>query len=350
MGLATKVHSSFWSDEDVGKLSAQEKLAALWVITNKDMNNIGFLKASRRQFEFDTGLPVKALEGACKGLARGFVFEESTGSIGILSVNYVHYQFGDVAFNHKNLIVKNLVRLFDQLSEVMRQAIVDRYEGLASIVRSGSYAGISGFQSPLQAPYKGNTSPLQAPYKPLEGDRKDTEQSRAEQSLGSVPEGVQGEGHFPEVTSLANGMGKLRWDLAQQCLQFLNTKSGAAFLETQATLHEIALRLYEVNQDVEGVKAMVERQVGLWAGDARMRNYLRPATLFGPKFAEYYGQRSLALAPAGGPERMKELEGLIERSRANPQSVYHSVQATPQELAQLREWRRELQAHKKTAA
>lgn len=343
MALSTKLHSSFWSDEDVGKLDAAEKLAVVWVLTNRDMNNIGFVKVSRRQFEFDTGLQSKALEGALKGLARGFVIEEQNGGLGVLSLNYVRYQFGDVAFNTKNLLFKNLLRLAAELSEGMREALLSRYEGLAR-----------GFQNSFSG-----ISPLQAPSYPLEGSR--AEQSRAEQSrdlkgghggatsvAATAPGGAgQWETATESAESLyhvehpaAAGSG-LRFDLAEELLKFLNGKTGANFPCSPGSLHQVALVLQGVGQDLAGAKRMVERQVSLWGKDEKMKTFLRPSTLFGEKFGEYFGQRDLPVN-RNGWERAEELRDLIQKSRANRESVYHRPDATTEEKEQLKVWRKEL--------
>ena len=64
-------------------------------------------------------------------------------------------------------------------------------------------------------------------------------------------------------------------------------------------LREIALRVREVAGDVNGVALMIERQCALWKSDPHMERYLRPATLFGDKFHEYFGQRGLAVLVSG---------------------------------------------------
>lgn len=348
MALATKIHSSYWSDEDVGRLSADQKLAVLWVLTNKETSNCGFLKASRRQFAFETGLTAEVLEGALKDLARSFVVEEKNGSLEILALNYIAYQFSDRALCGKNNIIKHLQRLIGSLPEVMRARLLDRYKDLASPFQNGAHSG----------------SPLQAPYKDLASPQSRAEQHRAEQSTeGGVgesspvsrsknvvevatrevkPDGLDGQYALEE---------RLRYALAERVLATLNRESGATFVPTPAVLWEVARRLLEVNQDVEGVERMVRRQVELWSRDPKMRQYLRPATLFAEqKFHDYYGQRDLEL-PAStdfGAEnpaaRRAALQAKIDKSPANRGSVYHRADATEEEKTQLKKWRAELAA------
>jgi uncharacterized phage protein (TIGR02220 family) len=377
MALSTKISSSFWSDEDVGALTPDQKLAILWVLTNKDMNNAGFLKASRRQFEFDTALTVKSLQGACKVLARSFLCEEQNGSVAILALGYIKYQFSDRALSGKNHIVKHLCGLIRDLPEVFQVAILNRYKDLASPFE----AFVSG-GSPLQAPYKGHISP-----------QSRAEQSRVEQSTGGAggarPHGALGAAATAATAAGGNtdGHGQTRTDtgagspacgianartaeplyavevathraepvesgllnrpmtqleltkLARGLIDFLNAQSGATYIAPPEVLGEVAARLEEVHGDVSGVRQMIERQVALWSADPAMRQYLRPSTLFGRKFHDYYGQRAFPAENKKGAPTKAELMALIEQSPANRESVYYRKDCTEEDKRNLKKWR-----------
>ena len=139
---------------------------------------------------------------------------------------------------------------------------------------------------------------------------------------------------------------KLPYAQAQEALEFLNSESGATFLPTHATLYEAALRLHEVNRDLDGVKKMIARQVALWSRSPKMRHFLRPATLFDSrKFHDYYGQREMPVESRGeldGPDRRKQLQEAIDKSPANRESVYHRADCGEQEKEQLKKWRADL--------
>ena len=87
---------------------------------------------------------------------------------------------------------------------------------------------------------------------------------------------------------------------AAVALQYLNVKSGRKFRETPVNLGFIEARLKESGVDLAGVKVMIDRQVLRWKGDAKMEEYIRPATLFNKvKFDGYYAAKDLAVtAPA----------------------------------------------------
>ena len=281
MALATKIRSSFWSDDDIGNLEPNQKLAVLWVLTNKEINNVGFLKVSKRQFEFDTKLPVSALEGALKGLGRSFVVSCSGGGLNVLAVNFVEYQFGDQAQTEKNLITKNLCKLTMGLEEAFQEAILKRYPALARVFRVLYLPS-----SPMEA----HSSPIQAPYKVQE-------QSRAEQSRASF-----------------GGDGGTDYDLASAAVAELNRLTGSKFNPPLHELDAVVGRLLEVNRDLPGIKKMLARQVALWGADPKARSWLKPGTLFGGNFHDYYGQRDLAVPlknAAGGRQTAGRSRGEV---------------------------------------
>ncbi len=81
---------------------------------------------------------------------------------------------------------------------------------------------------------------------------------------------------------------------AQIILDHLNDKAGRGYKAVKVNIDLIAARLREGNT-VDECKAVIDAKVAEWAHDPRMRDYLRPETLFGAtKFAGYVGQLSSA--------------------------------------------------------
>lgn len=143
---------------------------------------------------------------------------------------------------------------------------------------------------------------------------------------------------------------KPRYDLALEVVCHLGKKTGQDFSRAnQGVLMEPALRLHEVNYDVEGVKRMIDRQVASWSGNARMAEYLRPKTLFeSVNFHNYYAARDVAIQPGANrgdvEARRKVLQEQIDTCRANKQSTWFSPEHTPEEANNLKKWRAELGA------
>lgn len=77
---------------------------------------------------------------------------------------------------------------------------------------------------------------------------------------------------------------------ARAVLDWLNRKASKNFPPTEPTLRLIEARLHEGVHDWQ-LKAIVSSKVDAWAGDPKMREYLRPKTLFNAtNTANYLGE------------------------------------------------------------
>jgi uncharacterized phage protein (TIGR02220 family) len=83
-----------------------------------------------------------------------------------------------------------------------------------------------------------------------------------------------------------------KYDDARVVLKFLSQKTGKDFREVESNLKVINARMSEPDVTVDGIKQMIARQCKLWGNDEKMREFLRPSTLFGKeKFDGYYAAR-----------------------------------------------------------
>lgn len=118
---------------------------------------------------------------------------------------------------------------------------------------------------------------------------------------GNGRERTEGKGTPPAVCAAEAKVGTE----ARIVLHYLNERSGRHFREVGQNLPMIQARLNEPEVTVEGVKQMIDRQVGKWKGDSRMEDYLRPETLFGKqKFDAYYAAKDQPITPHG-----KDIQG-----------------------------------------
>jgi len=330
MATSCKIPPSFWTEDDIGRLLPEEKLALLWIVTNAEHNNVGYLRVSRRQFQFETGSALAALDGAMRKLAKRLLVEEDGDELAVLWLDYVQWNFGDSVAGGRSYMFRNLCRLTARLSPAMKSSLVNRYPALEQPLGDQDRPLLESWAKPIEAPSTPSNAIQQhsIPLSGVEADRE--EKSREEKST----EGGTGE------TGALDRPG-LRYDLAEGLVRRLNGVAGTHFLATPAMLFEIASRLAETGNELAGVEAMVDRQAALWKGDPKMAAFLRPATLFGEKFGDYYGQRELPLPKIGKLNRAA-LEEKIATSPANAQSVYHRQDATDEEKAQLKQWRKQL--------
>ena len=77
---------------------------------------------------------------------------------------------------------------------------------------------------------------------------------------------------------------------AIRVIEFLNQKTGKAYRPVPANLEKVMARLKDGATE-QDCKSIIARKVRDWQTDDKMREYLRPATLFNrEKFAQYQGQ------------------------------------------------------------
>lgn len=84
---------------------------------------------------------------------------------------------------------------------------------------------------------------------------------------------------------------------AKRLIAVLNTLTGSKFNPPLPELDQIVSRLHEVQYDFAGVEKMLRHRCALWLHDPKGRQWLKPGTLFGPNFHDYFGQREQAAAP-----------------------------------------------------
>jgi uncharacterized phage protein (TIGR02220 family) len=105
---------------------------------------------------------------------------------------------------------------------------------------------------------------------------------------------------------------------ARILIAFLNETAGRQYHECASHLKPIMCRLKEVNGDVDGIKAMITRQVKRWGTDEKMMEYLRPQTLFNAtKFHEYYANRTMPVHEQTAPNRANRNIGTLNEGLEN---------------------------------
>ena len=131
------------------------------------------------------------------------------------------------------------------------------------------------------------------------------------------------------------------YTLATGRIALLNALTGAKFNLPFQELDTIIGRLLETNRDAAGIDKMLRRQVALWRTDPRMRHNLKPTTLFGSNFHDYYGQRDQPIAVEapnknGGFDHADALQSLASARRRLEQAPAAAVRAELQyEIATL---------------
>lgn len=103
-----------------------------------------------------------------------------------------------------------------------------------------------------------------------------------------IIDGREGKGR--EVKALSGKPDESPVSDAKQILEYLNLKAGRQYRPAAANTDLIAARLKD-GITVDQCKSVIDAKVSQWGEDDKMREYLRPGTLFNrTKFEQYLGQ------------------------------------------------------------
>lgn len=126
-----------------------------------------------------------------------------------------------------------------------------------------------------------NTSPLEAPPKPLRSQEQEQEQEQEQPTLVDLAPIPKPEKREAKAE---------RREAAKRVLQFLNERTNRAFPAVDSNLDRIAGRMAEGFSEAQ-CRQVIVRKCRSWMHDDKMREYLRPMTLFGKeKFSQYVGE------------------------------------------------------------
>jgi len=105
-----------------------------------------------------------------------------------------------------------------------------------------------------------------------------------------------------------------------EVISYLNEKAGTNFHLVEANTKLVAARLRE-GATLAEIKRVIDFKVSEWSADSKMRDYLRPATLFNAeKFAQYAGQVAVVavsvalVCPTGYPFSQWKASSPAERA------------------------------------
>lgn len=124
------------------------------------------------------------------------------------------------------------------------------------------------------------------------GDTQQTQQdstasTKSTEEVSSRKEVVTTLSGKPDVDPLPKLNGRA---VEAEILEYLNRKAGKAYKPVAANISLITARL-RGGASPEDLKAVIDRKCAQWLSDAKMAQYLRPATLFNAtKFAQYQGE------------------------------------------------------------
>lgn len=115
--------------------------------------------------------------------------------------------------------------------------------------------------------------------------------------------------------------------LSSELISYLNQKAGTSYVSTGATIRLIK-GLLKSGYTPAQIRTVIDRKCSEWLGDAKMRTYLRPSTLFGEKFGEYLSAPvSLDLErKQKKAETIEELRKSLDEKRTTLESMKDAIE------------------------
>jgi len=223
------IDARFWTDPKVKQLSPENKLLFLYFITSPHAHFSGLYYVPTSTISHETGLKTADVLKGIDTLSIGYLVRIDTISNLIWVVNMFRYQ------SHSRKLLKN---------------IGTHLEGL--------------HKSPLIGQFLERYSELDIPYRyPIDTvyDKEQEQDQRKEQDQDQ-----ETSVDFAETDSI---------------IDYLNTKSKAAYRHSKASRENIHARLAE-KFSFDDCKLMIDFKVADWLGNPEMEKYLTPETLFRP--------------------------------------------------------------------
>ena len=80
------------------------------------------------------------------------------------------------------------------------------------------------------------------------------------------------------------------WSLSLSVLSYLNQVAGTNYKTDKAEYVKLISELHHKGYTEAQMRSVIDKKAADWLGDAKFEQYLRPSTLFGPKFEQYLNQ------------------------------------------------------------
>lgn len=124
--MDAKVAKTFWRDPEFEEEPPEVKLAAIWAVSNADVDVCGVFRYSARAFKFDTNAEPSVFERLLE-VSSSFVRFDSGM---VWCKNWIRYQIGDGESLSRNNMSRVVQRQLDKLPDEVRKAVIDRYPSL----------------------------------------------------------------------------------------------------------------------------------------------------------------------------------------------------------------------------
>lgn len=199
-------------------------------------------------------------------------------------------QSGSTTDDMNILIAKKYVISFES------GVIVIRHWRIHNYIKSDRYHGTVCIDEKKQLSFSGDGKvyektveiPTMVPECFQDGSKMDTEVSIGKDSLGkdSIDDSLQSNDDVTDNETTYHN------DEIKEIVAYLNERTGSKYrASTDATKRHINARFNE-GFTVDDFKIVIDIKTNEWLGDAKMKKFLRPQTLFGTNFESYLNQQT----------------------------------------------------------
>ena len=144
--------------------------------------------------------------------------------------------------------------------------------------------------------------PSKAGSKMTSKDVSNADSKRTDKPISKAPSDIYSSSYTPDSPSKGEGCGEGDGEIPFDAIVgTLNDAIGAKFKPTSRRTRGFIRARWAEGYRLPDFEAVVAAMVERWSGDAKMSSYLRPETLFGPKFEGYRElARQASQTPGGG--------------------------------------------------
>lgn len=255
------ISTSFWDDRWVSGLRPTDKLLYLYLLTNTLTNIAGVYKLTERRISFDTGLDIDMVR---EGIDT---FQEAGKA-------YLHGEYMVIPAWPQHQKWESRSRIRAGIEAILSELSPEVKKYMISI----------GYRYPINGIGKGyvyESNYLESESESesdLEPDREIEEDTLSGQSPDPVDAFIEKE--KKEAVRVP----------AAEIIDYLNEKANSSFTAKNKQTVRLLKARWNEGYRLPDFKAVIDIKGGQWMADPKMVSYLRPATLFGPKFESYLNE------------------------------------------------------------
>lgn len=143
----------------------------------------------------------------------------------------------------------------------------------------------------------GSKRPSKAGSKMTSKDISNADSKRTDKPTSKAPSDIYSSSYTPDPPSKGEGCGEGEIPFAE-IVAALNDAAGTSYRASSEKTRRLIRARWAEGYRLPDFEAVVAAMAARWRGDAKMAAYLRPETLFGPKF-ESYRELARAVSPRG---------------------------------------------------